>query len=202
MSRKPADYTPANARMGHGQQAVWDEIRRLRDGAEGFTVADIGGVVEMHPTSIRDYLSRLVAAGYLKRISAGGLFTTDHYMLIRDGGVHAPRLRRDGSAVTQGAGTRCMWTSMRHLPNFDAAELVAHAPEGDASVSLATAKSYCTALLRAGYLRVVQKANPAQHRLARYRLVRNTGPQPPQVQRVKQVFDANLGRVMTPEDRG
>ena len=57
-----------------------------------------------------------------------------------------------------------------------------------------TAQSYCTMLLATGYLRVVQKANPAASKKAIYRLIRNDGPKPPMIQRVKQVFDPNTGK--------
>jgi hypothetical protein len=50
-------------------------------------------------------------------------------------------------------------------------------------------------LLATGYLRVVEKANPSQDKLAVYRLIRNDGPKPPMIQRVKQVYDPNTGRV-------
>ena len=57
-----------------------------------------------------------------------------------------------------------------------------------------TAKEYCTMLTQAGYLKVLRKASPPK-KPAVYKLVRNTGPQPPQIQRVKQVFDPNLDEV-------
>lgn len=50
-------------------------------------------------------------------------------------------------------------------------------------------------LLNTGFLRVVQKADPVKGRIATYRLIRNDGPKPPQIQRVKQVFDPNTGKV-------
>lgn len=49
-------------------------------------------------------------------------------------------------------------------------------------------------------LRVVQKASPGHGRKAIYRLIRNTGPLPPQIQRVKHVFDPNTREVHMPEN--
>ena len=57
-------------------------------------------------------------------------------------------------------------------------------------VSERTVKAYCTALRQAGFLKVVRKAQPPK-RQASYQLINNTGPNPPMIQRTKQVFDPN-----------
>lgn len=175
--------------MGHGQQAIWDEIRRLNI----FTVTEIWGVVDMHRKSIINYVKRLEAGGFVEQRED---FTTSHrYKLVRDAGVHAPRLQKDGSPVTQGEANANMWRAMRMMKQFTPLDLSTHSTTDSVSVAETTAKCYCTMLLKAGYLRVIEKANPFQARQATYRLVRNTGPFPPQVQRVKQVFDPNLNKV-------
>jgi hypothetical protein len=64
-------------------------------------------------------------------------------------------------------------------------------------VTEATAKAYLKMLLACGYLRVTKKAVP-KFSQARYRLIRNHGPKPPMVQRVKQIFDPNTREVFRP----
>lgn len=53
---------------------------------------------------------------------------------------------------------------------------------------------------KADFVRVIERANPAIGRLARYRLVRDTGPLPPERRRVTVTVDPNLGEyVRLPE---
>lgn len=85
-----------------------------------------------------------------------------------------------------------MWAAIRGLTTFNPRDLAAHATSGEINVTLEDATEYCRLLLRGGYLRVVEKARPP-HRLATYRLVRNTGPKPPAERRVRAVWDGNLG---------
>ena len=57
-------------------------------------------------------------------------------------------------------------------------------------------------LQRAGYLKVAVSKGP--YRRARYMLIpaRNSGPQAPLIQRIKQVYDPNLGKVVWPRQVG
>jgi len=84
-----------------------------------------------------------------------------------------------------------MWTAARGLRVFSARDLAAHASTDSLSVEYEVARDYCRALLRAGYLKVVQKARPPE-REATYRLIRNSGPLPPVERRVRALWDANL----------
>lgn len=79
---------------------------------------------------------------------------------------------------------------MTMLKDFDYVELIQHA---SIPIPEETSKDYCKRLLAAGYLRVLVKADPHVPRIARYRLIRASGPKAPQVQRVRQVFDPNTG---------
>ena len=66
--------------------------------------------------TISDYLKGLEAAGILKSAQdeAGNL----QFSLIKDYGVHAPRVRKDGSEVLQGRATESMWSAMRFLSSL------------------------------------------------------------------------------------
>lgn len=191
MSRRPVDRQNRFQSKSHGQQAVWAEVRRQRD----FTVADIANRVDMKRDSVREYIKRLQAGGYVEQ--AEDFQTSWQYRLVKDTGQTAPRLRKDGSPVTQGAGVENLWRAMRMNPQFTIVDLMALSNTETTRVKDRSVRDYVGALVRAGYLRVVRKANPAIGQTALYRLVRNTGPKPPQIQRVKQVFDPNLGEVVS-----
>ena len=175
------------------QDAVWERIRALCI----FSLGEVSAEIGVDRKTARDYVKRLEAGNYIEPF---GEPEEGRWRLKHDAGVHAPRLKRDGTPSTQGAGTMNMWRAMRLMGEFSPRDLAAHATTDTVSVSEATAKSYCSMLLKADYLRVRQKAVPGK-RQAVYRLVRHTGPLPPQIQRVKQVWDANLRKVTFYPDR-
>lgn len=189
MSRRPAATARRGTAMGHGQQAIWEVICDKRS----CTITEIWELVDMHRKSIINYVKRLEAGGYVRK--ADDFETSYVYELVRDGGRHAPRLTRDGKPVTQGKGNQNMWRSMRMMGQFSPTDLAAHSTTDSTDVSLTTAKAYCTELTRAGYLRVIRKARPPKAQ-AVYKLVRDTGPLPPQITKVTQVFDQNLQCLM------
>jgi hypothetical protein len=210
MSRRPADDAaiPGQRAARAGREGVWDTIRQL----QRFTVPDLQGATRLGVDSIRDYLHGLVAAGYVRALGPdtrreqrtsrrANEFLPTLYELIRDAGPEAPRLRKDGSEVTQGRGRDHMWRAAKMLTTFDARDLAVYASTEECAVSEADSRHYCQYLAKAGYLAVIEPGGPG--RLARYRFVasRNTGPRAPMVQRVRQVYDPNLGRVVwRPED--
>lgn len=187
MTRKPIDQVRKNKKP-QGQDGVWAEIRRRNI----FTITEIVQETEIDRKTATDYLKRLIAGGYVEEHASHG--ETSRYVLVRDVGVHAPRVRPNGQPVTQGQGNVNMWRSMRMMGTFTPRDLAAHSTTDTVTVDETTAKSYCSMLLKADYLRVVQKAVPGK-RQATYKFVRNTGPQPPKIQRVKQVYDPNLDQV-------
>lgn len=187
MTRKPIDQLNKEPKL-QGQDGVWAEIRRLNI----FTTRDIHENTDIHNKTITDYVKRLMAGGYIEEHAS--FEETRRYVLVRDAGIHPPRIRPNGQPVTQGKGTENMWRSMRMLGQFTPRDIMVHSTTDTVSVTEATAKSYCSMLLKAQYLRVVQKAVPGK-RQATYKFVRNTGPLPPQIQRVKQVFDPNIREV-------
>lgn len=185
MTIRKAGRRPASAPTP-GRQEIWQEIRKSPD---RFTLTGLVDATGANRKTIADYLRCLVPGGVIAAID------DQAFRLVDDRGYHAPRLNRAGKPVTQGAGTENMWRSMRGLAEFTVRDLVAHSCTPDVQVTELTAKSYCSMLLRTGYLRVIQKASPIHGRQAIYRLIRNSGPKPPQIQRVKQVYDPNTGQV-------
>lgn len=189
--RRAVDQMAAGG-IANPRQTIWDMARKLA-GAElqgDIRLADVVAKTGVLRKTAKDYLLSLVAAGYLAPTSEAEV-----WRFARDGGAHAPRVRRDGSPVTQGAGTMNIWRSMRMLKKFSALDLAAHANTETVKVTEATAQAYCVMLLSTGFLTVVQKAAPVEGRRAIYRLIRDDGPKPPMIQRVKQVYDPNTGKV-------
>ncbi|RWR26818.1 hypothetical protein D2T29_19770 [Sinirhodobacter populi] len=184
---KPADVARDN------RQAVWDALRET--GSQWRTILGLSDQLRIARKTVDDYLIGLAAAGYVERRNLDDRYQTVEVRLIRDLGYHAPRVRKDGTPVTQGAGVTNMWRSMRLLGTFNIIDISAHSTTPSVSVALETAQSYCSILLATGYLRVVTKADPVKGRRAVYRLIRDDGPKAPMIQRVKQVYDPNTGAV-------
>lgn len=173
------------------RQIIWDAVRAAADAGRTIDLGSITERTQLNRKTVADYLLSLERAGFLAPIEGA----SKNWGLARDGGVHAPRVRLDGSMVTQGAGMQNLWRSMRMMSKFSALDLALHSSTPSCSVAEATAQSYITMLLSTGFLAVVQKADPVKGRKAIYRLIRNDGPKPPQVQRVKQIYDPNTGKI-------
>jgi len=178
---------PVHESQDH-RQLIWEALKRA---LAPVSRADIRAATGIAPSTISNYLMALVAGGIVEKEDLeGGPF----YRLLRDTGFHAPRLKADGTPVKSGSGSVNLWRSMRMLKQFSARDLAAHSSTSETEVTENHAKVYCSHLLAAGYLRVVQKASPPR-RSAIYRLIRDTGPVPPKTQRVQQVYDPNTGEV-------
>lgn len=187
MSRKPInEQQPTECR-----QAIWGWIRAhtVKEGPLAtFTIKDID--VRLDLSSIRDYLVGLVNANYLIATHSSDQMVASLYTLVNDTGNDAPRVRKDGTPVTQGQGRLQMWNSMRILKTFTVQDLAFNSSTDDHTVAVSEAKTYCGALCKSGYLVTRPEG--------RYMLVPAmwTGPHPPQIQRTKQVYDPNLKRVV------
>lgn len=188
MPHAPIDQRPTGLRT-NTRQGMWDRMRELRI----FEIAEICGGAKHAKTDARKYVMSLCHAGicYYKSDSSPRKF-----VLKRDMGKDYPRIRKDGSVVGLDRGQLNMWRAMRGLDCFNAQDIAAHATTDETSVKLQTAKSYIKHLLAAGYLRIIKKAKGGKTgNLAIYKLVRNTGPFAPKIQRVKQVYDMNIEKV-------
>jgi hypothetical protein len=195
MARKPVH----TIRHGESRDAIWATIRELVT----FTVRDIWLHTRLSKSTIQDYLQGLARAGYLtitgtRPADFGSKATI--YTLTRDVGIDAPRVRRDGSLVTQGLGRELMWRTMRILGEFSARDLAVTASTEDCPVAEKEAKDYSHFLHKAGYLALVRAGKGTGNGgiLNRYRFIkaRFSGPKPPMIQRVKAVYDPNLEKVV------
>jgi len=203
MARKPENEV-ATARWPQGRQVIWTAIRSLSRSQTRFTLSEIWTATkaEIHRDTIRTYVKSLVLGGILSKSGPEKPGAASHYKLENDPGSEAPRISRNGREVTQGLGTEAMWRTMKIMGSFTAAELALSASTEKAIVTEETAKTYLRYLERAGFVGITLKAvRGNKGGRARYRFVRSRdpGPKPPQIQRIKQVFDPNSNTVVWPK---
>ena len=170
------------------RQEVWKILREEKS----ISFADLCSRLKIHTRTIQDYLRGLQAAGILSFDGEPGLRRAT---LIRDTGIRAPRIRKDGSPVEMGQGRQAAWTGIRIQKRFTVRDL--HLTTG---IDEGDAKSFCKYLVKAGYLRVAEKGGPGK--LTTYLLDprRDSGPLAPQVTRLKMVFDPNTNEVSWPNE--
>lgn len=208
MGRKNVALVQATQGVTSPQDAIWQAVRVLRT---GFTRADVCRKCQqimgtgVNDDTVRSYLNRLEAGGFLEIIDRlnrarngkplNGSARQKVFQLVKDTGVDTPRLTAKGEPVTQGRNRENMWLAIRILGEFDAKELQMTATNDQVQVTLADARDYIKQLHAVGYLHMTTK-HRGSRAMARYRLLptMNTGPKPPQVQRIKVVFDPNTGK--------
>lgn len=195
VTRKPV-HLEAQGPKGD-RQFMWESMRALHKSAGHFTVRDVWRLTSGGSPKgrVRDYITGLVAAGYLKkRHEDPGYATT--YQLVKDCGIEAPRVRKDGTEVTQGRGREQMWRTIKIIGDFTARDLAQAASTPEFPVAESTARDYCVMLVGAEYLATVRPGSPGVP--ARYRLIQSrwTGPRAPMIQRLKQLYDPNTGEVV------
>ena len=194
MARTPVHLTAIGGKP-QGRQAIWEAIRRLRT----FTRPDLVTATDIHRDTIRDYLAGLEAAGYIAQTAS--LNNGRSWTLVKDIGIDAPRIRKDGTEMTQGAARQAMWRAMTQLrEDFTAPSLAALATTEICGVHPDDASDYCADLARAQYLLVVRKgasgARKGETTVFRFVPARNTGPLAPMIQRTRVVWDPNEQRIV------
>lgn len=167
------------------RQAVWDAIRRLQT----FSIPEVRDETLLKTDAVREYITGLAAAGYVRKTAEqAGVGVPAQWELARDAGNEAPRVRRDGSPVTQGQGRENMWHAMRILRDFTVRELAVAASMPDCLVKELSAEDYIKYLHKAGYLR--KNGSKYMFLPGAY-----TGPLAPMIQRTKRVWDPNLKKI-------
>lgn len=191
MARKPVHLELAGGKSQ--RQRIWEKIRIK--GVKQFDIADVtpGGVPI---ATARDYLCGLAAAGFLTVVQQGKKPRTPSiYKLAVDAGAEAPRVTKQGEIVTQGHGNEAIWVAMQALGSFGSLVLAEMSGAKESTV-----KTYCAALVHAGYLTVVRegKGRGRGGVAAQYRLLmsRVNGPRPPMITRLKAVYDPNIHKIV------
>lgn len=187
MARKPVNKrSPLKTRA-----ALWAAIRAFD---RAFTSTELRKETCCSTSQTGEYLKGLTAAKILSAAddpAYSGPIQRKLYTLTDDRGIDAPRVRRDGSEVTQGRGREQMWETMRSLGRFTPRDIHIFGSTDEHRVPLSEASNYCLHLAKAGYLQGDAKG---------YLLVKRTGPKPPMIQRTKQVYDPNLNEIVWKEE--
>lgn len=194
MNRKPIQQELSGGKTK--RQRIWDLIRTTNE--HGFDIADVAPG-DINKKSVRDYLTGLTNAGYLECIDDDIPGKTPRkrltYLLIKDSGLEAPRVTKQGDKVTQGQGNEALWGAMQALGSFNTRVLAEMA-----GVVESTVKSYCKMLSCAGYLTVDKKGKGvgsggigAQYRLLTSKV---NGPRAPMITRLKAVYDPNVHEIV------
>lgn len=174
-----------------GRQDIWAAIRQEVAQERLLTSARLAKLSHVRESDVRLYLGCLVKAGFM-RVQPGT--APKEYLLLKDNGREAPRVRRDGT-ICPPTRRESMWRTMARLSTFSATTLAVAAGTEEVPVSEVDAADYIKHLHRAGYLAVVQAAAPGFQGRTVYRLSKRTGGLPPQVLRTKAVYDPNTSKI-------
>ncbi|UOO93607.1 hypothetical protein [Vitreoscilla stercoraria] len=176
---------------------MWDLFRANKQNP--LTRVDIARELELEHNSLVDgkYLRFCVNAGILTKTTkkVGQLDkrldkNAEAWVICKDVGIEAPRFHKDGTLMTQSGVNEAIWRSIRILKSFNRSELASHVAH---LTNEATVQAYLYSLRRAGYVAWIDEKTNS------YRLVKNTGPKPPQVLRVKEIYDPNIDEIVMRE---
>ncbi|WP_434777660.1 hypothetical protein [Neisseria sp. Ec49-e6-T10] len=137
------------------------------------------------------YLRCLVNCGFLEVVNKKPV----SYKFVKDIGVDTPRFTKAGELITKSTISEVLWLTMRILGRFTTHALVLHASTEDRAIKSSNARVYVWMLKSAGYLKSVG----FQGRKEVFLLIKNTGPKPPQILLIKEVYDPNLNKIMLRE---
>jgi len=188
MKRQPVSIE----RMGGKDKTdrIWAQIRVQRE----FSIRNLrGSLGVISNTSVKNYVISLCNGGYLKAIENSSPI---QYALIKDCGIEAPRLRKDGSHVTQGGANENMWRTAKILKTFDWMDLMRIASTETNPIKEETAKRYVNVLHKARYLIRLRGRAPGTRAIYRFNTMMNTGNRAPKIQRDKSLYDPNLDRIV------
>ncbi|CCO22204.1 hypothetical protein [Maridesulfovibrio hydrothermalis] len=185
MSRKPIDKQIAE-NAPRGQEHYWKVMQQL-DCEVGFTLDAVYRKTNASKVTVKEYIGRLLKAGYLEVASSekDGIITRYHYTIAKRS-RYAPRINRSGVECPP-TKRDIMWRTMRMNKRFTVDELVIWASLPEVTIKRNEALDYTKHLARAGYLKISGKT---------YSFIKDTGPLPPKIQKIKQVFDPNLNKVV------
>jgi len=182
------------------RDALWKSIRTRRE----FTIPDLTEDCDLAYNSISRYLARLVKAEILEadpvtKVPDGKTFPgaagrRRTYRLLKDS-LDPPRILPDGTVTDAHPGTQRMWNTIRNRKVFNLSDLHALSSTTRHPVARSAAAQYLKYLEYAGYVRKVEGKEISR---ATYRIVKNTGPKAPVIQRVRQVWDPNVRKVVWP----
>lgn len=193
-----AKARPAHLVMVGGKsprQHIWEAIREINNGPKELTTYAVARKSGYDDQAVRAYFRDMEKAGIVAKVRNVSRFDAE-WTLIKDGGVEAPRVTREGKVSKGSEGTENIWRALRILGEFSAAEASAAASVNGVSISEFGAHVYLSGLARAGYL---TRSGGTPGAKTRFRLIPSqyTGPKPPIYQRdFMQVYDPNIDQVV------
>lgn len=186
------------------RQRVWVAIRQ---NGENFTVHHVASLGNMKYESAREFVASLTKAGIVEVTGETPIHHENcvvkqkSYKLVKDFGYTAPSVSKKGEILPIKSCNKAMWNTLRITKNAMSYDELAQISSNDEiQISELTAREYLRFLHQAGYLKVT-RASKTTGGKTKYQLLpdMNTGPNPPQIQRAKQVFDPNVSQVMFSE---
>lgn len=193
-----AKNRPAHLIMVGGKsprQHIWEAIRSVNAGPKALTTYAVARKSGLDDQAVRAYFRDMEKAGIVSKVRNVDRFDAE-WTLIKDEGVEAPRVTKDGKISKYAAGAENIWRALRILGEFSAAEAATAASVNGVTISEFGAHVYLSGLAKAGYL---TRSGGTAGDKTRFRLVpsRYTGPKHPIYQRdFKQVYDPNLDQVV------
>lgn len=204
--RKPADQEVVGGVLL--RQRVYNAMREHAPG--WLTVTEIASRAHAHPAAVESYVHALRLAGLAESLEdAEARWAREHlqpymslalgdesYRLTSDTGAEAPQVTKGGAIIEGLTAQEAIWKAARVFRRFTWSDIAAAVSSDERPVAPATVKAYLSDLHAAGYLSKAQVSRPGMPTAWQLRSDRDTGPRAPMVQRTKQVFDPNLGKVV------
>lgn len=179
MAQKPIDKRSQYATREH----LWKIMLKLKH----FTATELANETTYRTSTVASYLKGLTAAGVITR--TGAVYTIDPKTAPLD----PPRVREDGTPVTQGMGRANMWRTLKMRKQVTVAELAGFASSQTITVALSEAEYYLCYLEKGGYVELMEGSSPRRYR---FNYERYTGPKAPMIQRVHNVYDQNTRQIV------
>lgn len=171
------------------REAMWNYALSVWREQGEFSAKHLQAQFKRSPEYVRQVLNDWKLAGYIKVIRKQA--ARNWYVVTRDDQTLPTARDQYGRVLRETTPQLVMWQSMRRLKTFNSADVLMHSNTPSQPVTKDEAHQFCAFLANAGYLSVLEKAQPGKGKLARYKLVRNTGPLPPREKRVRAVWDDN-----------
>ncbi|NBF12880.1 hypothetical protein GV818_29980 [Pseudomonas sp. Fl4BN1] len=177
------------------RQHIWEAIRAINASPKALTTYAVARKSGQDDQAVRAYFRDMEKAGIVSKVRTIDRFDAE-WELLKDEGVEAPRITKDGKVSKYAGGAENVWRALRILGEFSAAEAAAAASVNGVSISEYGAQVYLSGLAKAGYL---TRSGGTAGNKTRFRLIpsRYTGPKHPIYQRdFNQVYDPNLDQVV------
>lgn len=170
-------------------EQVWD-LLRVPDAS--VTVSGICDSIDISYYKAKSLLDSWIKSGHAKRTQGTNPKTSRPqyaYEIVRDCGQEPPQVDGKGDAKAC-SGNELVWRTLRILKVCNANQIADCATDSMATLNIRAVRQYLRQLHIAGYLMMV---DAPRGQLAVYRLMHDTGPRAPEVQRGKKIYDGNLG---------